>query len=360
MSVPDFEIYDRPGYFQALIHHAESAGPGDRLTIMSMILDRSVAVISQLVEALCAAARRGADIRLVIDSYSFILSEKDQPGPLLLTGRLEDGKMGKAFQQTYDALEQLRQAGGHYMLLNRPERAFSNPYAGRSHIKLAIFNDRVYLGGCNLDHPKYRDLMVSWQDATFADQLQTQVDHIAKAASVGQALDGQDLTLDINDAMRLFIDSGVRRQSLILQQAHQLIDQAKEHVTITCQYFPGGQTAERLLAARKRGVQVTIYYGAPGTHGFLTPAQWLYNSNERLRLPAEFFRHKLAAPKIHAKIIVTESAVMLGSHNYVQAGVNLGTAEIALLVNDVTFATRVRDYCTELCATNGLNKIRQS
>jgi phosphatidylserine/phosphatidylglycerophosphate/cardiolipin synthase-like enzyme len=144
----------------------------------------------------------------------------------------------------------------------------------------------------------------------------------------------------VNETMSLFVDSGVPGKSLILQQAHALIDSARESVTITCQYFPGNETGQRLLAAHRRGVKVAIFFSPPSAHGVLRPAHWLHNFRERRRLPADFFAGQLPshAAKLHAKIIATESAAMIGSHNYVQAGVSFGTAEIALLRRDPSFA----------------------
>ena len=39
----------------------------------------------------------------------------------------------------------------------------------------------------------------------------------------------------------------------------QLIDEARERVLITCQYFPNDVTAAHLQAAYERGVKVEIY-----------------------------------------------------------------------------------------------------
>lgn len=343
MTLPTFNFYNRSEYFTELVHSARQAKAGDSITVMAMVFDPSVDVIKELAQELAAAAERNVTVSLIIDAYSFLLSEDDKPGPLLLKGSVDPAKLSEPFKYTYSLLEAIRVAGGNYHIINQPKRAFTLPFAGRSHIKLAIINDQVFLGGCNFDNPATMDLMVSWQDATAADKLHKLLAGITSADSVKQALDGIDQTLTLDNGMRIFIDSGVRKQSLIMQQAHKLIDEAQESVMITCQYFPGGQTAQRLLAAHKRGVKVTIHFSPPSIHGSQAPGQWLYNQRERLRLPASFFKGQLSAdqPALHAKIIATESAVLLGSHNYVQAGVSLGTAEIALLVNGPGFATDI-------------------
>jgi hypothetical protein len=43
-------------------------------------------------------------------------------------------------------------------------------------------------------------------------------------------------------------------------------------------------------------------------------------------------------PGLHAKLIATEKGAIIGSHNYVRTGVQLGTAEIALMRYDTVFA----------------------
>jgi phosphatidylserine/phosphatidylglycerophosphate/cardiolipin synthase-like enzyme len=143
--------------------------------------------------------------------------------------------------------------------------------------------------------------------------------------------------------MQILIDAGVPKQSTIYDHALALIDDAREHIFFTCQYFPGGKTARHLLAAHKRGVDVRIVYSHPLAHGVKSPGHYLYNARERLRLPAEFFadQRTAKAPLLHAKVIATEKGAIVGSHNYVSQGVWLGTAEIALLNQDPAFAKAV-------------------
>ncbi len=344
MPPSDFTFYNRQEYFGELVRSAQQAKAGDSLTVMTMVFDPMVPIIDKLVLELAAAARRSANVTLIVDAYSFLLSEQDKPGPLLLHGKIEPLELNTPFDVTYSVLDELEDAGGQYYILNQPARAFSLPFAGRSHIKLALVNDKVFVGGCNLDHPDYLDLMVSWEDTATATELRELVRLITVAGSVKQALSGADQTMALGNDLNLFVDSGRRKQSLIMQQAHKLIDEAKESVLITCQFFPGGQTAQRLLAAHKRGVAVKIYYSPPSVHGLQAPGQWFYKQRERLRLPTEFFAHELPAdkPKLHAKVIATESAVLMGSHNYIQAGVSLGTAEIALHIKNAAFSKSLR------------------
>lgn len=347
-----FDFYDKPGYLRELIRSAQYSGPGDRLTVMAIAFDASVSEINDLGDALAGAATRGAEVRLIVDAYTFIFDHNDRLGPAFTKGAIDPANLRGVFLTTYNKLEQLKAAGGSYYIINQPPKAFRFPYAGRSHIKLAIINDRFFIGGCNLDDASYLDVMVSWENAPTANILNGLVDTILDDGIVRDALRGEDQTfmLGLEEDMKILVDCGVRHQSIILHNAHKLIDEAKERIIITCQYFPGGETGRRLLAAHKRGVEVKIYYSHPTVHGKLAFIHHLHGHIEKRRLPESFFENRLSrdVPKLHAKILITESAAMMGSHNYVGEGVNFGTAEIALLNRQPEFVKQLRSFTEEL------------
>jgi hypothetical protein len=63
---------------------------------------------------------------------------------------------------------------------------------------------------------------------------------------------------------------------------------------------------------------------------------------ESLRVPSHFFEGMIAKKNtmLHAKLLATDAGAMIGSHNYVRAGVALGTAEIALLSYNSSFTSQ--------------------
>ena len=69
-------------------------------------------------------------------------------------------------------------------------------------------------------------------------------------------------------------------------------------------------------------------------------AHRLILTKEKLGKPKELFANQLPQqlPALHAKVIASEKAGLIGSHNFVETGVKFGTAEIALLRDDPTFA----------------------
>ena len=164
---------------------------------------------------------------------------------------------------------------------------------------------------------------------------------VAKAGSVAGAANNQNLTYSTGKDSKLVIDCGKRRQSAIYRAAMELIYQAKYSVYIACQYFPYGSTALRLRDAKKRRAKVSIIYNRPSNHRFPhSLPQWLVYIYERTRNPGDFFKGQLPkkSPKLHAKLMATDQAVIIGSHNFVPSGIKWGTAEIALISHDRRFA----------------------
>jgi len=327
-----YRFTDRLGYFQELIDFAREAGPDDRMAVAAMSFHPQDLIIKELMRELTSAAGRGARVTLLVDAINFTRSSNPSRfGPLWYSARLSTHSP-KPFGDCFASLEALKTAGGTYVITNRPARPFSNPYAGRSHIKFAVLNNRVYIGGNNLDKYNTMDVMTSWEDRVTADYIHNFAVDTVRTASPRTTLQGQDVRHKVDDDTVLLIDAGVSRQSIILDEALELIDEAQERIFMTCQYFPGGRTGQHLAAAIRRGVNVALYYSPPNAHGMHAPGHYIYELRERGRTHAGLFKHRLPIgdPKLHAKVLVTEQGAMLGSHNYVVQGVQMGTAEIAL------------------------------
>jgi phosphatidylserine/phosphatidylglycerophosphate/cardiolipin synthase-like enzyme len=340
MKDSDFTFCNRVEYFQQLARSIRQTKSGERIAITTMAFDSREPLVASLMDELTAAADRGVHAYLVIDAFSFLINEKPlRLGPLWFGTPLSQTQK-EPFASRYASLETFRSHGGIYAITNQPKTRFTLPQAGRSHIKTAIIGNTIYIGGHNLSASEEVDIMTQWHDSKTANYLYNLICTTAKTGSVYDTLKGRDTTLQIDKVNTLFFDAGTPKSSLILRRALQLIDEAQEWIYITCQYFPGGKTAQHLLAAHKRGVHVQILYSNPHAHGKESVGHYVYNLRERLRLPKSFFEHQLPkhGPKLHAKLIATEKGAMLGSHNYVSQGVRLGTAEIALLRKDPVFS----------------------
>ena len=335
-------VYSRNEYFEMLASDVAALGAGDRVTLATMSFAPQDAQVGAILRALNEAARRGVVVKLIVDAYVFLLHNGRRPGPYFF-GTTLPARLARPFRRIHEALEELRASGGQYAVINQPHRPLSLPLAGRSHIKFGIINDRVFIGGCNLDGGGTADIMAGWQDSSTAEWLEELAGSMMSSGSAMAALDGQDIIRTLSSSSTIVVDAGVAGRSLIFEQAMALIDSAQEHVFIACQFFPNDITAKHLLAAHKRGAAVEILYNHPSQHTLPHNALHHYVVGaERMRLPKSFFVQSLRPhrPFLHAKLIATEQGAMMGSHNFVTAGIKLGTAEIALLERDPEFGRR--------------------
>lgn len=345
----DFTFYTKPEYYGDLTARIGKLGKGGRVALAAMSFKPQYPAVQELMAALGAAAQRGVDVNFTVDAYIYLNDDRHLLGPLFFNRELPQ-HMAAPFRVRQKILDELRAQGVHAAVTNWPRRPFRNPFSGRSHIKYAVINDRLYIGGCNLTSPERLDVMVSWQNSTAADWLYDFAQNMVRSQG-SSFMHGEDVDFPIDASTELLVDAGKPKQSTIFQHAMQLIDEAGKEVLITCQYFPNNVTARHLIAAHKRGVKVTVIYNHPSK--FPRPQNLLHHAvvvRERLRTPPILFKQQLPTDRhyLHAKIIATESAAIIGSHNYVMAGVNFGTAEIALLRRDPAFARDTMQFVHKL------------
>ena len=313
------------------------------MLLMSMTFEPTEPEIAAIMQELELAASRGVHVTLAVDAHSFLMHPSHLPGPLWPRRTLPK-RMPRYYRNKLRILDAINTyPTGHAEILNLPSNHFSLPVAGRSHIKAAIVNDQVFIGGCNLQGAMLVDMMAGWKSKESAEKLYEILRGIIHGKHAVKVLDGTDITLSLAAETRLLIDSGVKRQSLIFDEALQLIDSAEKWLLITCQFFPNSVTAQHLLQATRRGVKVEIIYTHPKHHGLIGGfGQQISILRERTRVPKALFKDALRRtdPMLHAKLIACDKGLMIGSHNYVSAGVILGTAEIALRSSDVELARK--------------------
>lgn len=354
MATHHFTVYTRAQYYAQLVKHINATKTGDTVRLMTMGFRAEKPDIAPILHALTTAARRGVDVHLIVDAMTFLMGDHNTLGPLIAFKNLPR-RLPPPFNARRNTLEALRSNGGNYSIINKPSRIFKNPLAGRSHLKLAIINDHIFTGGCNLTRLNHLDLMVHWQDQPTAKWLNTLVDKVIVHQNVRDALQEGDTSFKVDKDSSLLIDCGKPGQSIIFDAALRLIDSAEEHILITCQYFPNRRIAKHLQAAHDRGVIVKIIFNHSSTHRFpmnfgVAGALW----QERQRLSPELFAHILPKghPYLHAKLLATDQGTIIGSHNFVPTGVAFGTAEIALFKKD--------DIFTKYATSTLLSQVRSS
>jgi len=146
-----YKTNKRVEYFHELISFAHRASKGDRIAVATLAFDPSTPLIDEIVRELTAAAGRGADVILWVDAFSFMSSG--------IASINISANAPEPFASRLRALEAVRKQGGAYVITNKPTRQLTFSKASRSHIKFAVLNDRVYIGGNNLEKPEQIDLV---------------------------------------------------------------------------------------------------------------------------------------------------------------------------------------------------------
>ena len=269
-------------------------------------------VTDEFIDALGAAARRGVSVRIAADLFTY-------------------GELGGHFvpfkfftadgRATTSIVRKLTAQGVQFDWLGR----FSTtPVNGRTHIKCLIVDDQVYsFGGVNLygkDFPN-TDYMFHVRDPRLADDLEHEFNQIIKADSGHYAYRSHKFSF--GDSIVL-TDGGFQGDSIIYRRACDLTKEAT-HVLLVSQYCPTGKLS-RLL----KKTSSDLYFNPPN----------LARTLNRIVISVGMFFSKHVTlyrrdRYLHAKFMIFTMAdgskvALTGSHNFVYAGVLLGTREIAL------------------------------
>jgi phosphatidylserine/phosphatidylglycerophosphate/cardiolipin synthase-like enzyme len=238
----------------------------------------------------------------------------------------------------------LENAGAKITTVNTNARPIVPLYEGRSHIKIYAINDVAYIGGQNLIDTWRLDTAVRLRQPTAVEMLHKTVADLVKIGSTKKVFQDEDQRLMLPDGSELLRDAGKPGQSLIMDEALALIDDAEESITMTTQLFPRGVVARRLQAAARRGVAINVAcdhnHTAPTVvrllaDGMHTTLRLIYGNDA-----AGHFTPK-GLQALHSKILVSEKAAIVGSHNFDPTGVRLGNAEVSYLSRDPVFIAKV-------------------
>jgi hypothetical protein len=333
MSLPEQPLvfYTTEQHFRSLTEEIAATGAGDRVALATMALNVEDPAVETLLDALCAASQRRAETSLSIDAFSLMYDNDDRPTGPLAPLRNPNDDTPQCFQRRHAVLGYMREQRVRIGFTNTPRSRLHLPFAGRSHIKGSVVNDRWRIGGCNLDSGTNADMMVGGEQPRAADFLYNTFSAFARSGQVQDILGKEDVIFPIDATTDLLIDVGKRGQSLIYDQALEVIDSTEQQLILTCQHFPGGKTGRHIAALMRGSIEAHTFYN--GHHGKLgSTAMGFLRQWDKLTLPQALFAGELSAdhPFLHAKIAVNEQEFIVGSHNLIPIGVQLGTAEIAL------------------------------
>lgn len=343
------KAYSKADYFKQLIQDIDHCTKGDRVVVGTMSFDHNDPLVAELFKSLGEAAQRDITTILVVDAYCFLIGTHNLPGPLLFSQNAKHFSLPQFTAKTH-VLNKLRSYGVRVGVTNVPSHRFSNPFAGRSHAKYAVINDTAYIGGCNLDSSVDYDLMLSYPSQRLADWLEHYAQDLIRNNGSG-SLYRQDCSFNIDRQTKLLLDSGVPGQSEILQYAYHVIDHARQDLIMTCMLFPDGSVMQHLIKAHERGVRIRLLCNHPNKLGF---PDNLYHRFQMRRhqgsIPASFYDHQLpqTGEFLHLKVLSSEKAAIVGSHNFVDIGVKLGTIEMALYTEDNPSVSVIRQAVEDM------------
>ncbi len=328
-------IIDNSVYFDQLVKAIDHTKSGDRIALATMAFHPTEPLIAHLLYRATAAAERGALVTFCFDAFALMFDDRHTiGGPLSPRGFRK--KSLPYFEHMAHVIHRLKAAGVTVGITNMPKKPLHIPYGGRSHIKGAVVNSQWWIGGCNFGSSDNADCMLGANDHETADYLYELFSSFATNDSVKEAVGLSDKRKKIADKTTLLLDVGIRNQSIIYDETLRLIDESTQWIIFTCQSFPSGKTAKHLAMAVQRGVHVRVIFNGHDKKQTGGLARKIYQRFSHRGLPRSLFDDELNVthPYLHAKVLATDIGMIIGSHNMINQGVALGTAEIAIISHD--------------------------
>jgi cardiolipin synthase len=282
-----------------------------RVAILAMVLVHDHTT-DELIEALCEAAQRGVEVTVAADSFTYT----DFQGSYIPTTY-----RSKRVREAMDMQKKIRSAGAQFHWLGRLSLI---AFSGRTHIKWCVVDDTVYsFGGVNLDQQSLSntDYMFVVENEALASRILAEHKRIINVDQSGHAYRSHRFGDEDN---MVLLDGGFMGDSIIYRRACYWAERASK-VTLVSQYCPTGKLS-RLL----KKTDSDLYFNHWTNAGLLN----------RLVIRFGMFSSKHTTsyhrrPYLHAKFIIFtmpdgSKVAITGSHNFVRAGVFLGTREVAL------------------------------
>ncbi len=280
-----------------------------------------------LIESLADAARRGVEVTVAADVFTF-----GELGGHFIPYRYYT----KQSRATTSMAKTLTKAGVKFTWLGR----FSTmPFTGRTHSKCLVVDDTVYsFGGVNLDGVSINntDYMFRIKDQQLAMEINDYISRVIAADRKHFAYRSHDFSHGKND--RIMLDGGFQGDSIIYRHACRLAREAS-HILFVSQYCPSGKLG-RILKDK----DATLYFNKPSnatfwnktiikTNMFLSGHTTLYERDNYLH--AKFMIFTMPGGN---KIAIT------GSHNFMPGSVVFGTREIALETHDSRIIKQLESF----------------
>lgn len=307
--------------------------------------DHMVGIIFNL---LCEKAREGLDVRLNIDGFSHMVTDGNiDVFPSISKNEREFRRFRR--QTKRQILHKLKVEGVRITETNWPVSNFRHifPPVGRNHIKLAIIDDKGFLGGINLSDKDFlrEDTMLQISDRRIVQGLIQ-----AFEISITEGYHDSQILARISDTDLLF-DGNKRSSSLILSKAEEIALSARESITICTQFAPDSFLISLIDQIDKQNVDVKLIVSQPK---FITEQNAaLFDLIDRTIARLRGVEMQLFPGWLHAKLMLidantTTEKALYGTHNFVEKGSRWGNEELALYTENPFLLKELRAYVAKI------------
>lgn len=302
-----------------------------RVSLLSMVVADDSST-DELIDALAEAAQRGVAVEVAADIFTY-------------------GELGGFFFPTKYRSRQSRAttrlskrfiaSGVKFTWLGKSRATI---FSGRTHVKWCMVDDTVYsFGGVNLYQKGIdcNDYMFKIVDEELADKLVDEYHRLARADAGDYSYRSHSFT---HGADKILIDGGFIGDSIIYRRACKLAEEASR-ILLVSQYCPTGKLGRLLQKTDSR-----LYFNPPSNATRL--------SRLVIRVGMYFSKNETLYDKsryLHAKFMIFDMpdgrrVALTGSHNFVKAGVLLGTREIALETENPQTIKQLEDFWSDYVA----------
>ncbi len=325
MKTNDTRLLEPRAYVQDITRKID--GAKRRVVLFTHIIAYDDSTV-ELIDALCAAAKRGVEVEVAGDIYTFGILGGYMTLPILANERLRRLRLMQ---------HKLKQAGVNYRWIGQ-----FGPFlfAGRTHVKWCVVDNDVYgFGGVNLykQGVEIADYMLHVRDTDLANRIEHEHDRIARADRNGRWYRSHQFPCQ---AGTVYIDGGKPYDSLIYERACELAEQATD-ILFVSQYCPTAKLG-KILADKNARLYFSRWQLIGGANRMLIRFSMAV-TGYKTRYTRSIYNH---AKYIIYTMTDGSKVALSGSHNFVHGGVILGTREIALETSDPAIITQLEDFFT--------------
>lgn len=297
----------------------------NRVSLLSMIVTDDT-LTDEFIDALSDAAKRGVRVEVAADMFTY-----GEIGGFFLPTQYRT----KQSRATNRMSRRLIKSGASFTWLGRSHATI---FSGRTHMKWCVVDDIVYsFGGVNLYKKGVEniDYMFKIEDKELASKLIDEYHRLTRADAGSYAYRSHSFQHGDDTVL---IDGGFFGDSIIYRRICKLTAEASQ-VTLVSQYCPTGKFS-RLLKSTKSKLYFNTPQHANIINSIVIRLGMLFSGNKTLYTKSEYLHAKF----IIFKMLDGREIAITGSHNFVNAGVLLGTREIALQTENPQVIAQLRDF----------------